>query len=148
VPSLPYGYRLLSGQKLRNSAAHIILDNKPRIEVGGKPILEFDEKENGVLAIFDSGSERILLTREEATNCHNRYGHLPPPAFKHIREAPQSLVNMIIPCKACAQAKSTKVQSPINTYKRSQRVLELLYSDLWVQCVHLLPKKDIISWEL
>jgi hypothetical protein len=42
------------GKKLRNSGAHVIHDNKPRIEVGGKLHLEFDERENGVLTIIGS----------------------------------------------------------------------------------------------
>jgi hypothetical protein len=89
VLSISYGYHPLSKQKLRHSGAHIILDNKPGIEVSGKPLLEFDERENGVLAIIDSGSEQILLIQEEAIYWHDRYVHLTPPTFKHIREAPR-----------------------------------------------------------
>jgi hypothetical protein len=44
-------------------------------------------------------------------------------------------------CEACAQAKSTKAQSPINTHKRSQSVLELLQSGLCGPMHTLTPQK-------
>jgi len=77
------------------------------------------------------GSDEVALATAEsnAQDWHERYRHLPFPAFRHIPEAPSALWNTKSQCAACQQGKSTKAPSGSSGH-RTGDVLETLHSYL------------------
>lgn len=61
---------------------------------------------------------------------HERYAHLPFPAFEHIPEAPVHLRKITTPCEACITGKTTKPWATNHGEIRTSQVGELMLSDL------------------
>lgn len=133
MPNAPEN--LLSGQVLLSQEVYPILhEGNPRLVYKGKTVLTmtitnnkqmiYGTKEPGEWALTATGTN---LDSVEAW--HERYGHLPLPAFKHVAEAPPSLCNAQLHCAACQKGKSIKAPSPA-TGHRADRLLDTVHSDL------------------
>lgn len=86
-----------------------------------------------IIPLIQQGKFKIIKVQEVLSTeqeWHERYGHLPFPAFRKISEAPQSIANYQGQCDACQRAKHTKPASPPQGDIRTTRVGQIVHSDL------------------
>lgn len=135
VPQTPHN--LLSGIKMKLLGIHLNTKTTPEtIEIPSQADMEAYNENGKTIVYSDSSKCRAVMsndaeTTQSAMDFHERYGHLPFPAFRRIPEAPTWLANVKIQCDACIKGKSTKPPSPpARFHRRKSEVLALVHSDL------------------
>lgn len=86
-----------------------------------------------VLPLTKQGKFKVILQKEAMVSkqeWHERYGHLPFPAFRKIEEAPPSLAAFNGQCVSCIKAKFTKPITSAQSGIRTSAVGELVHSNI------------------
>jgi hypothetical protein len=131
VPSTPRN--LLPGSLMKKKNIHLrtnafpekVQQNEQTILIAknsnGKSIIRSDQK----LCMVAELSREII-----AQDYHQKYGHIPLQAFKHIQEAPQWLhTYKMKECEACIQGKFRKPDSPTQP-KKQRQIMSIAFSDV------------------
>lgn len=132
------GQLLLKGVVLISSSPRKLISWGSLEELGGEIWMKEGKGEITIAGItvplIKQGKFKVIPQEEQALAAeqewHERYGHLPFPAFRKISEAPPSLANFHGQCDACIKAKFTKPITAAQSGIRTLSVGELVHSDI------------------
>lgn len=100
-------------------------DGKGEITVEGQTL---PLRKQGKFKIIPQSEDLEAMASEQ--EWHERYGHLPFPAFRKIQEAPRTLATYQGQCDACIKGKFTKPVARAQENIRSTAVGALIHSDI------------------